>query len=171
MDHWFLREAQARGWEIEAVTATECVVKCPAQGCGVRMKLRPKGPIPARVADGWQPGVVIESYQDALTLLTLKRKQLRLSIEELEGAAGLATDHIAKFENLPRSSKIPNVETFIVWMQTLGFSMVLRTSSLPDQTLREIAGTRHREPSRRRRFAKPVRTLAGPKLITKGETL
>lgn len=155
-DMAFLREVQARGWTVEAAKAGECIVSCPSFGCGVRLKLRRGGSIPARPDGAWKPGIVIEAYDDLLDLLTLRRKTLRLSIEELEDAAGLTQDHISKFE---KRHRVPNVETLLIWLETLGYEMILRPKPLPAPTLRAIATTRAKEESRARRFARPPRTL------------
>jgi transcriptional regulator with XRE-family HTH domain len=155
-DMAFLREVQARGWTVEAARDGECIVSCPSFGCNTRLKLRRTGPIPARSDTGWRPGIVMASYDDLLDVLVLRRKTLRLAIEELEDAAGLTQDHIAKFE---RRNRIPNAETLLIWLETLGYEMILRPAPLPAPTLRAIATTRAKEESRSRRFARPPRTL------------
>ena len=155
-DMAFLREAQARGWSLEAATQGECIVSCPAMGCGVRLKLRKGGPIPARSGIGWSPGVIVSSYDDLLDVLLLRRKTLRLSIEETEDIAGLTEGHISKFEY---RSRVPNVETALLWLETLGYEMILRAIPLPGATLRAIAATRDKEASRARHFARPPRRL------------
>ena len=156
MDMTFLRELQQRGWEIEAVSGDACIVRCPEVGCETRLKLRPGGPLPSRSASDWKPGVSIEEYADALALLILRRKQLRLRIDEVEDVAGLTQDHISKFE---QKTRVPNVETFLIWLETLGYEMILRSRDLPAPTLRAISQTRHLEASRARRFARPPRKL------------
>lgn len=152
----FLREVQARGWTVEAAKEGECIVSCASFGCGVRLKLRRGGAIPQRAESPWRPGLFILNYDDLLDALILRRKQLRLSIEELEDVAGLTNGIISKFE---RRVRIPNAETLLIWMQALGYEMILRPCPLPAPTLRAIATTRAREESRSRRFARPPRTL------------
>ena len=152
----FLREVQARGWTVEAAKEGECIVSCASFGCGVRLKLRKGGAIPQRADSPWRPGLTIASYDDLLDVLILRRKTLRLSIEEVEDVAGLTQDHISKFE---RRNRIPNVETMLTWVEALGYEVILRARPLPAPTLRAIATTRTREESRARRFARPPRTL------------
>lgn len=155
-DMAFLREVQARGWTVEAAKDGECIVSCASFGCGVRLKLRKGGAIPQRADSPWRPGLTIASYDDLLDVLILRRKTLRLSIEEVEDVAGLTQDHISKFE---RRGRVPNAETLLIWLQSLGYEMILRPCPLPAPTLRAIATTRAREESRSRRFARPPRTL------------
>lgn len=150
MDTKVLREIQRLGWIIESVGKDACVVKCPEQGCGMRARIRKDTGAPPRLNERVETDIEAKSFDEVRQMLRARRLELALSIPEIEEAAGLTTDHLAKFER-PDFSKIPNLDTVIYWAGALGFELVLRPAELPPMTLRMITETRPILPQRRRR--------------------
>lgn len=140
----FMREVQSAGWNIVAVTTDAITAGCPRSGCNLRHKIRKGGTVPAVCrTDPPLADVAVTSFDDARIAMRERREQLWLTIKEVEDAAGLADDYLAKFEK-DDPSKIPNAQAFIEWVQSLGFEMVLRPSTLPPRTMRLIEQTRVR---------------------------
>jgi len=156
MDPALLREIQRHGWLIESVTETDCVVKCPVEGCGMRTRLKKGKGIPPRLNATVQLTETAKSFDEIRAMLRQRRLDLALSITEVEEAAGMAVDHLAKFER-PEFSKIPNLETLIIWAGALGFELSLRPADLPLLTLRTISETRPMVKDRKRRQAIDLR--------------
>ena len=156
MDQAFLREVQKRGWVIVAATTDACEGRCPIVGCGIRAVLRSGKSIPERTMPDLRGGLALEHGAHAIEVLQGRRKELRLTVEEVEDAAGVEPSHLAKIEH---GTKMPNIDTFIWLAQSLGYDLVLREGALPAATLRTLADTRPREASRGERFAKPKRVL------------
>lgn len=152
----FLRKVQGLGWLIERVERNSCVAKC--SGCSLRLRLYPRGAVPLREpVDG--AGRVVESMDEVRSVLKDRRDELLLSIGEVEEAAGMAVDHLAKFE--PQgAARTPTVPILIYWAQALGYDVVLRPRPLPGKTLAQIESTRDRVDARRQRVERAKR-LAG----------
>jgi len=114
--------------------------------------LRPGKSIPETCAIGPDLAeVTVEHFETARVFLRDRREQLCLTIKELEEAAGITVDFMAKFEK-DDPSKIPNTQTFIEWAQSLGYDVVLRPGKLPPNVLRLMADTRERVLARRNAF-------------------
>ncbi|MBT9385492.1 helix-turn-helix domain-containing protein [Pseudooceanicola sp. CBS1P-1] len=151
MDQKFLKLAQEQGWVIEAVEEGSCIVRCPEAGCGMRARIRSSGSVPPRINDRVQMDFRATTFDAARRFLRERREDLRLNIAEVEDAAGLTKDHLAKIER-DDSDKVPNLETFVIWANTLGFDVVLRPAELPPVTMRMICDTRSLTGRRGRRF-------------------
>jgi len=151
-DAKFFRAIEARGWMIEVADKdSSCIARCKEPGCSMRLRIKPGGVIPKREVDQrLSLDEVIESFDDARQVLRRRREQLGLSIEEVETAAGIATDQMLKFER-DEPTRLPNIVTYLIWAQTLGYEVVLRPSTLPPITCRLIEETRDRYESRKRR--------------------
>lgn len=149
IDAEFLREVQRRGWSVESVTGDACIVRCSTVGCGVRVKLRPGGPIQPRASD-FSPGVPVESYTALVQFLRDRRDDLALSAAETEEAAGLSVDHVLKAEQVP-PKRTMSLDFLLLWIQALGYRLVLEPVGLPAITLHKIATSRNMEPTRSRR--------------------
>lgn len=139
----FMRACQGEGWNV--ITADDQFVwlGCARAGCNFQFKVREGAAIPATCRP--QPvlaEIPIEQFDDMRAALRLRREQLCLSIKDVEDAAGLATDHLAKFEK-DDFSKIPNIQTAMDWAQALGYTLVLRQTGMPQVTLGLISRTRH----------------------------
>ena len=161
MDQKFLIKAQEAGWIVESVEEGSCIVKCPSAGCGMRARVKEKGDVPPRINNRVRLDFVAASFDAVRLFLRGRREDLRLNIAEVEEAAGLTVDHLAKFER-DNAGKIPNVEMFLLWANALGFEVVLRPTDLPRRTLREIVNTRDRAVRRgRRNQIEQSRRLAG----------
>lgn len=151
-DAKFFRAIEARGWMIEAADKdSSCIARCKSPGCSMRLRIKPGGIIPQRQVDQ-RLGLdeTLEGYDDARDVLRRRREQLGLSIAEVEAAAGIAQDHMLKFER-DDPTRLPNIATYIIWANTLGYEVVLRPSTLPPITCRLIEETRDRYESRKRR--------------------
>ena len=147
----FLREVQGRGWQIEAVTPDSCFVRCPTPGCGMRAKLLQGVTIPPRIDPGYVTHIPLGSYDEGREALRARRRELRLTIKEVEYAAGIATDHLAKAEK-DEPSRVFNFSYFILWARTLGYQVALVPTDLPAATLRAVSETREKVESRARHF-------------------
>jgi transcriptional regulator with XRE-family HTH domain len=142
MDQAFLRKVQNQGWHIEAVDLRSVVARCPVNGCDVRLKFSPVAPVPQACTEPARPReVILEGYETARRELRRRRLTLGLVIEEVELTAGLSLSHIGKMEK-ENPSKIPNLETFVVWAGTLGYDVIIRPRSIPLQTVKVISETR-----------------------------
>lgn len=145
-----LKRAQDRGWVIKSASDTAMTVQCPSHGCNLMAKIQYGGHVPqvdpclSRAPDE-QP---IGSYEDLRLILRARRRELGLTITEIEEVAGLTKDHIAKAEkNDP--TRIPGMDTISFWATALGYEIVLRRGPLPKVTLRTITETRRYQESRR----------------------
>ncbi len=139
----FLRRAQVEGWNVITADKEFVWLGCSRAGCNFQFKVRDGGAIPQTCRP--QPvlaEIAIESFDDLREALRARREQLCLSIKDVEDAAGVATDHLAKFEK-DDSLRIPNVMTAMDWAQALGYTIVLRQTGMPQVTLGLIARTRH----------------------------
>jgi transcriptional regulator with XRE-family HTH domain len=138
----YMRAAQGKGWNIISCDEEHILAACPRAGCGLQIKLRAESKIPETVRP--RPAlaeITVAQFDDARAGLRARREQLCLSIKDVEDAAGLATDHLAKFEK-DDFSKIPNAQTFIEWANALGYTVTLRPTGLPPVTLGIISRTR-----------------------------
>ena len=148
VDAKLLAAVQDAGWLITRADE-ECVVgSCRRAGCGLKATFRPG----RSVASTHRPGPsqheqVVEGFEDSRKFLGARRRDLNLTIAEVEEIAGMAQDYLAKFEK-ENPSKIPNAITFIEWAQALGYEVVLRPSDLSRMALRVIAETRLRSAAR-----------------------
>lgn len=138
----FLRQVQAAGWNILTADETDVWVGCPRAGCNLTTRMRDGGLVPASCRPlPVLAEIVVEQFDDARRELRGRREQLCLSIKDVEEAAGIAGDFLAKFEK-DEVAKIPNAQTFIEWVQALGYTVVLRPTGLPPYALRIISDTR-----------------------------
>lgn len=152
LDQFFLRQLQRFGWIILAAEENRVLCGCPREGCEVKLCLTPKSHIPQTSGKGPDYAeIIITGFEDARPFLREHRENLGVTIRELEEAAGIAVDFLAKFEK-DDPSKIPNVQTFIEWAQTLGYEVVLRPGKLPPIMLRIISETRDKLQQRRTKF-------------------
>lgn len=150
MEMSFLRKVQEYGWRIIEADERVIVGACQNEGCSMRALLTPDRTVP-RVAcppDGPEE-IIITCFDDARIPLRTRRQLLGLKIDEVGDAAGLAQDHLNKFErdnwdDGPKSRRLPNVEAFVEWAGSLGYDVILRPSKkgLPLKTLRFIERTR-----------------------------
>lgn len=146
----FLDTVQAAGWHILKAEESHVVGGCRAMGCKMRANLRQGCAIPQVVAPVSHPhDIPIRTYDDVRRVLRQRRNELALAISEVEGAAGMATDHLAKAEK-DMSVRIPNIQIVMEWAESLGMEFILRPSSLPPITLRTIEQTREHTPRRRK---------------------
>ena len=137
-----LKKAQAAGWMVEGALEDGILCRCPSHGCGLRVKIKYGAPI-----QQCDPGLSrhpadrpIGSYEEVRQLLRERREDLLLSIPEVEEIAGLTKDHLAKAEK-DNPSRLPELDTILVWAQALGFEMVLRPTPLSNMGLRLIDET------------------------------
>jgi transcriptional regulator with XRE-family HTH domain len=157
LDADFLRAVQRAQWLIKAADEGSVIARCPRAGCTLTVRLSPGNPIPQTCRVG--PDLlekVVQSFEDARLFLRERREDLALSIRDVEEVAGVATDHLAKWEK-DGPSKIPNTETFLEWAASLGYEVVLRPAPLPPVALRAIIETR---PLIKRRVQRVNRTRA-----------
>lgn len=138
----FMARCQKAGWVVLAADESTVIGGCPRSGCGLRVKLQEGKEVPQ--TEKTNPAlaeVIVEQFDDARVAMRDVRERLGLSIKDVEDAAGLAVDYLAKFEK-DDVVKIPNAQTFLEWIQALGYTVVLRPTGLPPYTLRIIAQTR-----------------------------
>lgn len=146
----FLKKVQAAGWAIEEVDEDRCTVRCPQPGCAMRGRFVEGGAVPRR--DAPRPfNLPVRQFDDARQALRDRRQTLGLTIAEVEELAGIAQDHLAKFEKVD-FVKPPNIETFLEWAAALGFDVLLQPADLPPITLRYISETRAKQEARQSRF-------------------
>jgi transcriptional regulator with XRE-family HTH domain len=151
MDADFLKAVQRASWLIMAADEDHVIARCPRAGCTLTVKLRPGGVIPQTCKS--EPDLaetVVRSFEDARLFLRARREDLCLSIRDIEEIAGVATDHLAKWEK-DANLRIPNTGIFLEWAASLGYEVVLRPVALPPVALRAIIDTR---PLLRRRAAR-----------------
>lgn len=148
----FLRLVQGAGWQIESASERAVIARCPTDGCGMRARLVPGGPIPDRLPPDHSGDIVIETAEQARRALEARRQSLCLSIRETEDVAGVTVDHLAKIEAEIRLN--PQLTTLITIANTLGLDVVFRPMPLPPQVLRVLAETRSIERRRAKVFAK-----------------
>lgn len=150
----FLKSIEERGWMVETADKGGCIAKCKTPGCSMRIRIKEGGVIPYReVGPKHSLDQPIHSFDDVRNVLRDRRENLGLIISEVEEVAGIAGDHIAKFEcdGYQKHARIPNVQTFLYWANALGYEVVLRPSVLPAVTCRRISETREQWPTRRKR--------------------
>ncbi len=145
----FLRDVQRAGFIVVGADAKGCVGRCGAPGCKLRVKLREGAAIPQRAAITNILGVPLTSFDNARRVLRQRRKDLHLSIAEVEEVAGMTPDRLAKCER-DEWTKQPNVQTFIEWAGALGFDVVLQPAAMPPLMLSTIVQTRALVASRSR---------------------
>ena len=139
IDTQFLRAVQDQGWQILDVQPDSVTGACPRMGCKVRAKLQPGASIPKTCGSGAAlPEFVIVGYDEVRRFLRRRREYLGLSQRDAEECAGMAVDHLAKMEK-DDPSRIPNIQTFIEWAQTLGYEVVLRPTDMPLVTLSRLS--------------------------------
>ena len=73
---------------------------------------------------------VVKSHADLQVHLRNRRLRLGLSQDDVEAAAGMAVDHIAKLET---SRRLPQFPTYFAWAEALGYDIVLVPKALPSQ--------------------------------------
>jgi len=149
----FLKRVQAAGWNIVTADKEHVWGSCPRAGCNLRVKLRDGAAIPATCRP--TPAlaeIVVEQFDDARVAMRARREELCLSIKDVEEAGGIAGDFLAKFEK-DEVAKIPNAQTFIEWVQALGYKVVLRPAELPPYTMRIIEQTRAQVAPRKKAYA------------------
>lgn len=162
VDPKFLRSLQDKGWIVESVEADHCVVKCPADGCSMRAKVKAGPSIPERCNTSVERERAARLYDDARKVLRRRRQDLLLSTTEVEESAGLASAHIAKSER-PDFTRVPTFDTVAMWAAALGYEIVFKPTDLPPMTLRFITDSRNRTADRRRRVAQdPARSPKRP---------
>jgi hypothetical protein len=138
-----MREAETRGWQIEAATDFACVGRCPTVGCSMRVKLSLGASIPARVVNGFRNEHLITCFKDAADLLIDRRQDLKLTALEVANAAGVTDFLIAKGETKD-PKRGTGFETVLLWANSLGYDIVFRPARMPPVTLRAVAETRDR---------------------------
>lgn len=151
----FLKSVQRCGWQVQSADESGCIARCPTPGCGVRVALKSSSSIPKRAVEGWTIEKVVDSLDTGRRFLKERREDLCLTIAEVEEIAGMATDHLAKFEreNWATAGTVRslNFETFKNLAEALGYRVVLVPGLLPPLALRIISETRHMVPGRVKR--------------------
>lgn len=149
MDAKFLRQVQDEGWIIKSVDEDEALVACPRAGCDLKVRLKEGRKIPTTCGptSPFQE-MVVRSFEDVRQMLWPRRLALDLTIKDVEAITGMAPDHLAKMEK-DNPSRIPNIETLILWAEGLGFQLVLRHTGLTPYALRTIEQTRQEVKKRR----------------------
>ncbi len=153
MDTKFVKDVQAAGWSIQAVTPDSVIAKCPSAGCNLIAEMRLGGFIPS-VDPGYRRDPFdrqVATYDEIRKLLRGKRESLLLTIRETEEVAGLEPDLLAKVER-DGTKKIPNVQTLMDWAGALGFELVLRPVPMTAYALRTIVETRDKTAARIKRM-------------------
>lgn len=148
MDPKFLRDVQAHGWVVEAVSEDACIAKCRNSGCTVRLRLRQSSLLQSTGPRNSGQDFSVTSFDDVRVFLRDRRQALTLNINEVEEIAGMTPDFLAKFERDTWADagtvRQPNVQTFVEWAGSLGYEVVLRPIGLPAKALSYIAQTRDR---------------------------
>lgn len=142
----FLKSVESRGWMVETFDGKHCIARCKSPGCSLRIQMEVGKHVPIREVDqSHLLDHVLHEYNDARKVLRDRREDLGISIAELEEVAGIAKDHLAKFEpdGYRKHNRVPNIEIFLWWANSLGYEVVLRPKELPPITCRAIAETRH----------------------------
>ena len=154
VDPSFLKDVQRSGWHIEKVEPDHVIGKCPSHGCALRAKLAQGAKVPAvdPSQDRDKLDEPIESFDQLRRIMRARREGLGLTMHEVEELAGMSVDFVAKFEK-DNPSKLPNMQTTLEWIQSLGYEVVIRKATMPPLTLRTICDTRDKLASRQKRFA------------------
>lgn len=144
--------AQNRGWMVEAVDEDRIVGRCPAHGCGLKAVLKAGSKIPQCDPDLRRDPTMlpIGIYDDLRLILKERREGLNLSMGDIEFASGLADGHVNKMES-PNPARIPQIDTVLLWLQSLGYELVVRPTELPPATASILEGTRDMSGIRARR--------------------
>lgn len=138
----FMRDVQRAGWLIIAADEKAVLAGCTRAGCNLRIRLRAGGKVPEACNPDPAIGeIIIDNWSQVSDRLLERREQLCLSIKDVEYAAGLADDYLAKFGK-HNPAKIPNAQAFFEWARSLGYQVVLRPTDLPPLTLRVLAESR-----------------------------
>lgn len=154
MDAKFLKDVQAKGWAVQAVTGDAVIAKCPSAGCLLHAKLEPGSPVPV-VDPGCRRDPIdrqVSTYDEIREMLRERRETLLLTIREVEEIAGLEPDLLAKVER-DGTKKIPNVQTLLDWSGSLGFEIVMRPIPLTAYAVRTIIETRDKTAARTKRMS------------------
>jgi transcriptional regulator with XRE-family HTH domain len=85
--------------------------------------------------------IEVGSYEEARVALRQRRKDLGLSIDDVEDIAGMASSHLAKAE-IPRASRFASLDTMALWAGALGYDIVLRPKPLTPKALRVLTEKR-----------------------------
>lgn len=85
-----------------------------------------------RTHDRGFSATVVQSHEALQQHLRDRRIMLGLSIDDVEAAAGLAVDHVAKLET---GKRLPQFPTYFAWAETLGYDICLVPKGLPDPVL------------------------------------
>lgn len=153
VDQDFLKAVQRAGWVIKLVDTGRVLAGCPRAHCEMQAVLKPGSPIPDTCSP--DPGlieVVINSYDDGRRTLRDRRQDLCMTMTQVEFCAGLTDGHLLKAEK-DNPDRVMSVEGFIVWANTLGYEVVLRSGELPPVTLRELANSQPQVEKRKQRRA------------------
>ena len=155
MDRKFLERIQDAGWGVEQVTENRCVGVCQREGCAVRIVINEGDDIPVcKDRPGSLQEHAVETMDDIRHTLMERRMRLGLIIAQVEEVAGMSDDHVAKME-AGSDLKRPQLETLLLWCQTLGMELVLRPGKVPRQTLEVMSGGMSQ--ARRKRFNQEYR--------------
>lgn len=153
VDQEFLKAVQRAGWKIKLVDSGRVLAGCPRAHCEMQTVLKPGSPIPDTCSP--DPGMIeveIRSYDDGRRTLRDRRQDLCMTMTQVEFCAGLTEGHLLKAEK-DNPDRVMSVEGFIVWANTLGFEVVLRSGDLPPVTLRELANSQPQVETRKQRRA------------------
>lgn len=156
----WLKAAEANGWRVKSSRSLVLVLKCCRQGCPgtVTAPLDNLGHVPEPCTldhVGQYSARTFETYRALVGQLVRRRRQLGISQEDLNAAAGLTDGHINKLEALHRVAQMPTLQ---LWAETLGLSLGLNPAALPEATMRTIA-----------RRAAPLPNRPTPKALTSDE--
>lgn len=146
----FLDLVQRAGWHVERVEQDRVIAKCPADGCGLRVNLRPENAVPARSAMVLKEAdfyAQVGSYEDARVALRKRREELCLTQVELEEMAGFTFAHIAKAEK-DDPIRHMTLANMAAWANSLGLEFVLRPMPIPPVALTQIVESRARVKAR-----------------------
>lgn len=166
IDPTFLRQVQTAGWQIAGATEDKVLAGCPTPGCPVKVTFAPGQQVRQACGQGQTSSVVVGSFDDARLFLRARRNALALAIRDVEDVAGISVDFLAKFEK-DDPSKYPNAQTFLEWVQALGYEVVLRPAVLPLYALRVIAETRPRTGARTKAQDRVASLRASAAQVTK----
>ena len=150
----FVRRVQRAGWLLVTVQPESCVARCSRSGCDMRARFSPNKPIPCVGQEATNPSIT--GFEALRVMLRRRRHELALSIPEVEAAAGLSADHLAKSER-ENVTRPPNFDLCVQWAASLGYDVVLRPAPLPPITTRAIADSRGLFASRRKAQARAAR--------------
>jgi transcriptional regulator with XRE-family HTH domain len=162
MDAKFVKDVQAKGWSVQAVSQDSVVAKCPSAGCNLFAELKYGGHVPA-VDPGCRRDpldVQVATYDDIRRQLRNAREGLLLTIREVEEISGIASDHLAKVEK-DQNPRMPPAQMLFDWAGALGYEVVLRPIPLPALAIRTIMDTRDKTAARTKRMTLESRRRAG----------